>query len=300
MKGMTGVHVVVGAGPPLGAAVVHRLHVSGEQIRAVVLDRNHMSSPFDSSVEVVVGDPMDVLSVEKFCSGATVVYNCFEPLYSRRGELSSRVCSNLLLASINERAVLAIASRLLNSTEDNLTMEDDAMEASGSKVAKVVIAQIPQIYGPGTVPESMSNVFDDVIRGKKAHWIGPLEVQRSMVYSLDAADALVTLANNEFSQGRKWTVAGPGPLTGKDIIEMSFRAVERAPQIRSGILSFAGRVPISRQKSPFDYETDFVLDGGDFSLAFPAFAYTPHETAIATTFEWYRDRAELGQNRQAQ
>jgi hypothetical protein len=258
-----------------------------------------MSSTLDPSVEVVVADPMDAQSVQKVCSGATTIYNCFEPQLSRWHELSSRVNSNLLLASINERAVLAIVSRLFNSTADNAAMENDALEAFGLKVAKVVIAQIPQVYGPGSLPEPMAEVFEDVLKGRGARWGGPLEVQRSMVYTLDAADALVNSASNEFALGRSWVVAGPDPLTGKDIIEMAFNAMERPPRFRSGLLSLAGRVPISRTKSPYDLEAEFVLDGSDFTLAFPGFAYTPHETAIAATFEWYRERSELSMKKTA-
>ena len=272
--------------------MVHRLHVSGEQTRAVVLDPGHMSSRFDDAVEVVVGDLTSTLSVEKVCRGASVVYNCFEPMVSRWEELSARVNSNLLLASINERAVLAMASRVFNSADDNQNMERDAIEASESGVAKVVVAQIPQVYGPGALPDQFASVFDEAIKGKRAHWGGQMDVRRSMVYILDAADALVSLANAEPAQGRRWQIAGPGPLTGRKVIEMAFQVMEKTANIGSGLWGIRGRVSIPRRFS-YDYDSEFILDGSDFSLAFPGFSFTPHETAIGVSLEWYRDRLQI-------
>jgi nucleoside-diphosphate-sugar epimerase len=293
---LPGIHAVFGAGRPLGAAVVQRLRTVGERARAVVFDQSQMSNRFDPSVEVVAADPMNSQSLERACRGATVVYNCFEPPLSRWRELTTKVNSDLLLIAINGRAALVTASRLFNSEGENQSMEAEALEACRTGVGKAVIAQIPQPYGPGLVGGAIPDVFDAVIKGEKAYWPGPLDVRRSMVYSLDAADALVCLARNEFAYGRKWPIAGPGPITGRQFTEMAFRAAEKTPKIGSVLRGPVAKVLRGRRReTPYDYEVEFVLDGSAFSLAFPGFSFTPHDTAIAATLEWYRDRIELKQ-----
>ncbi len=282
----------MGAGRPLGAALVQRLRIAGEHTRAVLFDTSRTTSGFDESVEVVTADPLDQLSLEPTCRGATAIYNCFEPLLSKRQELGARVNSNLLLSAINERAALVIASRLFNSEFDNQPLEADAMEAAKTGVAKVVVAQLPQLYGPEMVNEVLADVFEAAIKGKKAHWPGPLDARRSLVYALDAADALVCLARAAPALGRSWAIAGPAPMTGRLFIETAFAASEKVPRFGSGL---AGIVPMGHPKTPYDYEKEFLLDGTDFSLAFPEFNFTSHETAIAATLQWYRERMEIKQ-----
>jgi nucleoside-diphosphate-sugar epimerase len=292
---LPGIHAVFGAGRPLGTAVVQRLRTVGERARAVVFDQSQVSNRFDPSVETVVADPTNSQSVERACRGATVIYNCFEPPLSRWRELTTKVNSDLLLIAINGRAALVMVSRLFNSEGENQSMEAEALEAYRTGVGKAVVAQIPQPYGPGLVGGAIPDVFDAVIKGEKAYWPGPLDVRRSMVYSLDAADALVGLARNEFAYGRTWSVAGPGPLTGRQFTETAFRAAEKTPQIGSGPRGPVAKVLGAHRGTPYDYEVEFVLDGSAFSLAFPGFSFTPHDTAIAATLEWYRDRIELRQ-----
>ena len=287
--------VVVGAGRPLGTELTSRLARRGDKVRAVVVDEGRGRTLFPEGVDVLGVSP-NAESVEKACDQATIIYNCYEP--QRAGtSAAAEFNSKMLLAAIRQGAKFVLVSYLFNSLRDNHAVEDDCLGAHRSLLAKAMVARVPQLYGPRVENALFREVFESVIAGRKAHWLGALDVPRSYVYVGDAADALLQLAGDDFAFGRAWNVAGPGPLTGRQFIEMAFEAANGEKNIGhwGRGLMLTARVLNSRARDllglPYDYYSPFVLKGDDFTSRFPAFAYTAPQSAIAETLRWYQDRA---------
>ncbi len=227
-----------------------------------------------------------------------MIFNCFESQDREWARLSADMTSKLLATAIQAGARYVLTSHLFLSETDNQAAEHDALNTHASKLAATVIARLPQMYGPGISNPLFTQIFEAVASGKKAHWIGSLDTPHSFLYVQDAASAVVLLAESDAAYGNAWNIAGPGPLTGREFIELAFGAANKEKRIGvwgRGIILTASLLD-SRARAllgiPYDYYSPFIIDGDAFVQAFPSFAYTSHEAAMVSTFEWFVKNAE--------
>jgi len=103
------------------------------------------------------------------------------------------------------------------------------------------------------------------------------------------------LGKTASSYGEMWHVPGPGPITGREFIDMAFKTAGKKPNI--GILNErmireAGQLNAEVQELIellYEFEEPLVLDGSKFSTKFPLFRYTSHEEGIKKAIHWYQD-----------
>ncbi|MDA4118310.1 MAG: hypothetical protein OK455_08200 [Thaumarchaeota archaeon] len=291
--------VVVGATLPLGALLTRRLVAQGRAVRALVLNVERAQSILPESVSLVEIEPTNT-SIQDGCEGATVIFDLFEPSSIKQQKVAAETASAVLLAGIRNRAKVIIASHLFLSEKDNRALEKEAMATHWSNFAKVVVARFPQIYGPEVKSPLLNRVFEEVLTGNKAHWMGRLDVQRSLLLIEDAVSAIEELEKNDSAFGYIWNIAGPSTLSGKAFIDLAFSAAGRkgtAGVWGRGIMLTA-RLIDSKAKGfldiPYDYYSSFVIDGSPFTQAFPSFAFTPNEVAVRSNLEWYRAQMQRG------
>lgn len=169
------------------------------------------------------------------------------------------------------------------------------MDAHKSCEVSIVIPRFPDYYGPNIVNRLMAPIFENAIVGKKAQWIGKLDAPHDLTYIEDAAAAAVVLGMNEHAHGQVWHVPGAGPLTGRQFIEMAFRAAGNKPNIGvmgGGLLRFTSLANSDAREMKellYEFEEPMVLDETKFARAFPSFSYTPHKKATRQTVVWFRN-----------
>jgi hypothetical protein len=284
--------VVLGAESPLGWVLAERLAGDSKEVRAVFLERVTGDYGLPQAQKVVI-DALKAGNVVEACKGAGIIYDCYEPNYSSRKEVWTQVTSNALLASIEISAPLVFASHLLNSESENASMEGEILRAHQSNLVRTVVARIPQLIGIRVVNPLWKVIYDSVLSGKKAHWVGDSKVSRSFLDVEDAASAMVLLGKNIQFQGRAWNISGPEAMTGTQFIELAFRAVGREPKVGSwgrgvfltGVLSSEAREMTHMQ---YDYYSPFILEGNEFAEAFPSFRFATPDESVSKGIEWYR------------
>ena len=99
-------HVVIGAGP-VGSAVAHQLQERGAEV--VVVTRSGTAVP---GTTAVAADASDATRLSEICGGATAIYNCVNPTYSRWEQDWPPVAVALLRAAESSGAVLATVGNL--------------------------------------------------------------------------------------------------------------------------------------------------------------------------------------------
>jgi nucleoside-diphosphate-sugar epimerase len=178
-----------------------------------------------------------------------------------------------------------------------ITLERKLMAAHQSGDIRVVIPRFPDYYGPNVTNKLVAPIFEAALAGKKASWLGKLDIPHDLVYIDDAAAACLLLGATDSAYGQAWHVPGAGPITGRHFIEMAFKAAGKKPNIGvmgRGFFRFFGLfVPDAREvlELLYEFEKPLVLDGSKFARAFPSFKYTPHENAVRQTIEWFRGRS---------
>src|SRR5712692_4866088 len=288
--GDSGLNVVLGAESPLGWALTEGLAAESKEVRAVFF-RPVKGDHGLPQVQKVGTDPLKAGSVVDACRGAGIIYDCYEPSYGSKKEVWTQITSNALLAAIEISAPLVFASHLLNSESENASMEGDILRANQSNLVRTVVARLPQLIGTRVLNPLWKVIYDSVLSGKKAHWVGDSKVPRSFLDVEDASKAMVFLAESPQTHGRAWNIAGPEAITGNQFIELAFMAVGREPKVGSwgrgvvltGALSSDARAMASM---PYDYYSSFILEGTEFAQTFPSLRFSTPEESISRGIGW--------------
>ncbi|HVP37873.1 MAG TPA: NAD-dependent epimerase/dehydratase family protein [Candidatus Saccharimonadales bacterium] len=317
-------HVVLGATGSLGAALVRHLGLAGRPVRAVARDAQRarallagrVPAGAAAQVEFEAADATDRAATVHACRSAGVVHLCVNAPYPQWPQVMPAAVESALAGAREAGARLVFPGnvygygrfqkvpasedhpRAATTTKGRLrnTLERWLSEADRAGEVRVAIARMPDFFGPNVVHAGIAPIFEAALAGRRARWLGRLDVPHDMLFIDDAAAACALLAGSDRAFGRVWHVPGAGPVTGRQFIGIVFAAAGARP--RAGAL---GR-PMVRLAALFSplvrevvemlylWEEPQVLDGSRFAAAFPEFRFTPHEEAARRTLEWFRAR----------
>jgi nucleoside-diphosphate-sugar epimerase len=306
---MDTLHVVVGAGG-LGQAVAAELVARGERVRIVSRSGAHGVA----GAESMKTDATVPADLDAALAGASVVYQCAQPEYTRWAQEFPQLQSGILEATVRAAADLVIADNLYmygdtdgaviseSSPEIATTkkgrvrkaMADAALEAHSAGRLRVAISRPSDYFGPGH-DQSSKGIFEAAVRGKSMQFFGRLDLPHTVSYFPDAAAAMATLGTSNKGWGRVWIPPVQPAITQGEFAERVWVAAGQSGTPRTSVV---GRraigaigliVPIVREfkEMVYQYEKPFVVDSSLFESTFGASA-TPNEAAIAATVAHYR------------
>lgn len=306
-----GIHVVLGANGGTGAAVTARLKAVGRRVRAV---SRHVASTSDG-VEWLVGDVTRMDDLRLALQGATVVYHCAQPAYTRWSQEFPDMNHAILAACEEANVVLVAADNLYMYDASEPISEaspeapptrrgalrkrlaDELLAAHHAGRARVRIGRSSDYFGPGGTGSAIGDrLFDAILNGRKAQWMGSLDMPHTASYLPDMARALVLLGERDEADGRAWVLPADEPLTGRAFIGLAAEAAATTPKasaISPGMMLVAGLFsPMIRAYAEMlpQWTAPFTIDASSFQRAFGPFEVTPNREAIASTVAWFRER----------
>lgn len=307
-------HVVLGATGGAGGAVVSELAGRGHRVRAV---SRRPATGLPEGVAQLAADAADPAQARAACQGATVVYHCVQPPYQRWATEFPALTQSIADAAAGAGARLVYADNLYTYgpvdgpiTEDlpalattskgrvRALMAERLLAAHRSGTLQVVIGRSSDYYGPGGANSVVGDIlFGAAIEGKRARWLGRLEVPHSLNYLQDVARALITLGARPEALGEIWHLPAAEPVTGRGFVELIGAALGRPIKVTATsrlALRLAGVFdPRARETTEmlYQWERPFVLDASKFQRAFGLVQPTPHHQAVAATVAWFQQRA---------
>lgn len=305
-------HVVAGAGGAVGSAVVRQLVDRGHEVRAV---GRHALTNAPDGVEIMASDLSDPADSRRACAGAAVVYHCAQPGYTNWPERFPALTAAIADGAAAAGAKLVFADNLysygpvdgplheqlpfLATGKKGRVREQMAtrlMEAHASGRLRVAIGRPSDYYGPGGLGSAAgAPLFLAACKGKRVRWLGSLDQLHTLHYLDDIARGLVTLGERDESEGEVWHLPAAEALTGRQFLDLVFRALGKEPKIGTtsrAMVRMAGVfVPLIREvrETMYQWERPWVVDDSKFQNAFGPFDATPHETAIKPTVAWFSD-----------
>ena len=248
-------HVVFGAAGALGAAIVQNLAQQNKAVRAVVRDDGRARKVLPSSAEIVVADASKPDSIKPAFHNASVIYHCVNVPYDKWTEVMPIVTGNILAGAIQTHTNVVFPGNVyvygrfqrVPATEDHalaatakkgrlrIALERKLMDAHSEGKVKVVIPRFPDYYGPNVTNKLMKPIFTAALSGKKARWVGNLDVRHDLVFIEDARHSLYYAWRDSKCIWRSVACPGGGPITGREFIDMAFKAAGNKPNI--GLLS---------------------------------------------------------------
>jgi nucleoside-diphosphate-sugar epimerase len=308
------IHVVLGASGGTGNALTRELAVRGHRVRAVNRAGN---ADVPEGVERVAADVTKAAELRRALEGASVVYHCAQPDYTRWAQDFPPMNRAILEATAEAGARLVVADNLYmygssdgalgedapvrpNSKKGRVraAMAEELLRAHRAGALRVTIGRASDYIGP-RAPDSAigERLFGAALKGGKVPWLGSLDQPHSVSYTPDMGRAIAILGERDEADGRVWHLPAAEPVTGRRFVELLSEAVGRPlePTVTSaGMVRVAGLfVPMIREIGDVMYQwtEPFITDHSRFDDAFGPFEVTPLEEALRDTVSWYRERA---------
>ena len=315
--GRDGLNVVLGARGGIGGAIVRELIGQGRRVRAVTRngDAGVSETPLPpASYEDVACDLTDVARLRRAVAGASVVYHCARPAYTRwwtefeplnRGiaaaaaEVGARLvyADSLAMYEPGSGAMTEESPATASGKKGSLRarLADDLLEQHAGGRLRVVVARASDYFGPRGVSCALGRrFFADLLAGRKTQWFKSLDEPHSLCYLPDLGRAFVLLGTRPEADGQVWHLPSCPPVTGREFIEAAARAAGVPPRpavLKERTVTFYGIfIPTFREYPELAYQwgEPFVSDAGKFQGEFGPFATTPLDEALAATVAWYR------------
>lgn len=274
-------HVVVGAGP-VGTGAALLLAEAGNHVR--VLTRSG-GGPEHPLIERVAADASDATAMRRHGSGATAIYNCANPAYTRWDTDWPPIAAALLEAAASADAVLATVSNLYgygrveglmgpntplnpcdHKGEIRVRMWHDALAAHDAGRVRVVEVRASD-YADAGANSHLARNAPAVVAGRRAWVLGSADQPHSWSTTHDTARLLVRLAADESAHGRAWIVPSAPPRTQREALGDIAQAAG-APRPRISVMGPRAMrtlglvVPMLRELSgtAYQFTAPFVVD----------------------------------------
>lgn len=165
------------------------------------------------------------------------------------------------------------------------------------KRAKVVIARLPDYYGPTANEASyLGSTLEAIAAGKLAFYIGNMHIPREFVYLPDAAAMIIELAGKDFAYGQNWHIPGAGLIAGREIVKIAQSAsgsVKPVIPLKKLGLSLLGiGLPVMKEVVEMLYLTEepLTLSRDKYERFIGPIVATPFQEGIASTIQALQKR----------
>ncbi|NTU71459.1 MAG: NAD-dependent epimerase/dehydratase family protein [Coriobacteriia bacterium] len=311
---MSDLHVVFGTGPA-GTNTAIALAEKGLRVRAVNRSgKRPAAMPADVEV-VAVTDASDAAQATNAAQGASVVYQCLNPNYSKWPELFPPLQRGVVAAarSVGARYVSLenlyglgrVNGPMTESTPMNpcskkgatrAAMTEELLELMAAGDLEVATGRAADYYGPGVVDSAMGTmVFEPLLAGKKVSLVGSADVVHSYAYIEDVGRGLATLGTEDRAFGRTWNLPHAPAVTGRATVAHAFKAAglpEKTGALSPLTIRIGGLfMPVAKESVEMLYEftEPFVVDSSAIEREFGLKA-TPLPAGMAKTVAWFKAR----------
>jgi len=307
-------HVVFGTGQ-VGRHVVEQLVGNGIDVTAV----NRSGRDEIAGAQIIAGDATDPAFTTRVSTGADAVYFClnatnyaqwtseFPPL--QRGVLAGAEAAGARLVVLdNLYAYGPTGGRPLVETMQErpssakaatrAAMNAELLQAHAAGRVEVAIGRASDYFGPGTAHSALGDtVFGTALTGRTAQVMGNPNQPHSYSYTPDVGAALITLATHPAATGSIWHLPVGETRTTKRIIDAVYGLAGQQPRSfaagRTTLTVFGLVKPAMREylHTLYQFTDPWVVDDSKFRAAFGEHS-TRLDDALATTLQWYRERAK--------
>jgi len=303
---------ILGAGGAISNELVKLLVARKERFRLV----GRSATANREAAETVTADIADREQCVKAVAGSSIVFLLVGLKYDHKlwAELWPRIMANTIEACKRANARLIFFDNVYMYGKVAGPMTEDTPFNPCSKKGEIrariaaalmnewtagslrgMIARSADFYGPAAktgIPNA--TVFDPMSKGQRAMCLANDSLPHSYTYTLDAAQALTTLAESESAWNQTWHLpTAPNPLMGKEFIREAAEAMGVAPKYR--VLSpwmvclFGLFDPVVGEVHEMLYQNDspYLFDSSKYARTF-GFAGTPYADGIRETAASYR------------
>jgi nucleoside-diphosphate-sugar epimerase len=297
---------VLGASGPTGIHLAAILRAQGEDVRAVSRSAKRLADALpDPAVEKLAADVGDAGETLRAVKGCALVYDCIG-LAGDQMHMHGVTARNIARALAETKArCVQVSSYWAYYPQARAVMDETHPRSGGSPwmrhrreaedillQAGAAVLHLPDFYGPQAHVSTLQNALREATQGKTVNWLGRPDIAREYIYVPDAMRIAAAIGRRDEAFGQHWCLAGSGPLSGRQVVEIAARHLARPMKLRAAGLIMLRLVSLFNselrgfmQIAP-EYMKAVRYDARRLESLLGAPAMTPYERGIAQTLDW--------------
>lgn len=230
--------LVLGASGGMGYSIVKELVSRGITVTAFARTRSRLEKLFGNEPKVTIfaGDIFNMEDLLSASKNVDIIFQSANIPYQQWDQKLPLLMDNIIKTAQIQSAKLAIVdniyaygrstgekvsetkSKLPHTKKGKIRLQLESMVKQSG--IPVLIAHFPDFYGPNAENTLLHVTLQNVIKNKKAVYVGDKKIAREFIYTPDGAKAIVNLALNEQAYGENWNIAGYGVITGEELVNI--------------------------------------------------------------------------------
>ncbi|WP_338754517.1 SDR family NAD(P)-dependent oxidoreductase [Bacillus sp. FJAT-52991] len=304
--------LVLGASGGMGYPIVKELNREGVQTIAFARTKAKMETLFAamSNVKVITGDIFQLSDLIRASEGVDIIYHAANIPYSMWQEKLSIMTQNILDAAKINQCKLAIVDNIYAYGQNHdRKVNEAASKQPHTKKGRIrlqmeelitrsevpaVRAHFPDFYGPNATNTVMHTTLQNIIKNKKAMYVGDMSKQREFIYTPDGAKALIELSRHESAYGRCWNIPGAGTISGHELLKILEKITGNSHsflQVNKGmirLLSLFSKEMREVIEMMYLYEKPVILSGETYEKEIGPLPQTPYAQGLTETINFMK------------
>ncbi|WML48623.1 SDR family NAD(P)-dependent oxidoreductase [Neobacillus sp. PS3-34] len=309
--------LVLGASGGMGYSIVKELSSRGIMVTAFARTREKLERLFadDANITICTGDVFRLEDLDRAANGVDIIFQSSNIPYIDWKEKLPIMMSNILQTSEKHSTKLAIVDNIYaygrslgekasEKTEKNPHTKKGNIRLQVENLVKeskvpALIAHFPDFYGPNAENTILNYTLLNVVKDKKASYVGNQCIPREFIYTLDGAKAIVSLSLQEKAYGQNWNIPGYGIITGEEMIK-TIREItgyqKGVSTVSKNMIRFMGL--FNRQMREvvemfYLNEEPVVLDGEKYEKLIRPIPRTSYREGLRQTIEYMKQNATI-------
>jgi nucleoside-diphosphate-sugar epimerase len=229
--------LVLGASGGMGYSIVKELSSRGIDVTAFARTKSRLEELFgnDAKITIFSGDIFNVEDLQEAAKGVSIIFHAANIPYTEWEEKLALLMKNIITVTKAEDAKLAIVDNIYAyGRNPGQKVTEATLKKPHTKKGRIrlhveglvrdsgvhsLIAHFPDFYGPNAENTILHYTLKNVVRNKKAGFVGDQAIAREFIFTPDGAKAIVNLALKEEAYGQNWNIPGYDVITGQELIE---------------------------------------------------------------------------------
>ena len=267
----------------------------------------------DPNVTIYAGDLFQMSDLDGAAQGVEVIFQAANIPYSEWETKLLVMMSNIIETAKKHSAKLAFVDNIYAyGRSTGKTVNERTLKSPHTKKGKIrlqveeliqtskvpaLIAHFPDFYGPNAESSLLNYTRVNVIKNKKASYVGDQSIAREFIYTPDGARAIVELSLNEQAYGQNWNIPAHEVISGEEIIK-TIRDItdyqKGVSTISKKMIQFLGIFNAQMREAVEMYylnEDPVVLNGEKYENLIGPLPRTSYREGLQKTMEYMKKHA---------
>ncbi len=230
--------IVLGATGGMGYALVNELHSRKVKVTAFARNERKLNQLYGDrkQINILQGDAFIEEELIHAVQGKDIIFHAINLPYGDWKTKLPLLTQNIIgSAKVNAAKLVTVDPIYSYGRNPGSKVEEQTTKNPHTKKGKIrlemetvykesqvptIIAHFPDFYGPLAENSLIGFTLNQMLKHKKAQFVGDPFIPREHIFTPDGAKALVNLAMNEQAYNQNWNIPATDLITGKEIISI--------------------------------------------------------------------------------